>query len=369
MRYTTLNLLVAVLAIMGITTSLALANDSTPQKAAQLPPTVMVSLTKTSVSASDLASGKVTVLADMNLKAGVNVHSSRCFWTKKGQKWSNGGYGVNGTQFEVETTPAKLCPSAHSPTGWVKVAGGSTGRPCFNEAKVGKPPGPVVHGQVIWVHSLAQVNLTINASVSVTATGYDNVTHQVCGTATGSASSSARVRLRTFVKVKGAKNAAVKLYGKVYASAKAKATASVECGSVVVTIMPPPPPPQKPTPPVPPTPKPTLTMMWDTINDIPGGTCRPENLHVTSSAAGQVQISPTNGLVSAIDCYQPITGQLSLVTLPVSTGSHDLTVYVYAPADSSATSDTLSAVPQISGLDANANTVTTSFTISHPTRP
>jgi hypothetical protein len=112
----------------------------------------------------------------------------------------------------------------------------------------------------------------------------------------------------------------------------------------------------------------TFTMSFDTINDIPAGTCRPEVLHVTSSVAGQVQISPNIGLISTVDCYRSNNERLSMVNLPVNTGSQDLTVYVYEPTDTSATSDTLTAVPLVTGVDAKNNTALTSFMVSHPTR-
>jgi hypothetical protein len=242
--------LIAILAMLAVP-SLASATDA-PQvtNPAQLPDTVMMSIAGSQVKASDLATGKVTVLSDMLLKKGVKVNSKNCFWTKKGQVWYNGGYGANGTQYVKETVSGKLCKSKHSPTGLVKVAGGHTGRRCFNAAKVGKAPGPVVTGRVIWVRSLMKVKVTIKASVSVTAIGHDQVTGQECGRATARASSSLRVRLSSYLKVKGRmNNAAVRFYARIQSKASAKASASVDCGSIIIVVHVPSSPEQPPVPP------------------------------------------------------------------------------------------------------------------------
>jgi hypothetical protein len=263
--------LLALFSAFAVATSANAGGDHNPVSTpTQLPPTVTMNLSgsKVKVAAADVASGKVTILSDMMLKAGVNVHSSKCFWTKPGQVWYNGGYGVNGAGFQKETVPGKLCPSSKSHTHWVKVAGGHTGRRCFNEAKLGHSPGPVIKGPVIWVHSLAKVRVHIHAVVKAVAVGYVNVNGaaQECGRAEARASSSVWVRLKSFLRIKNAKNTAVKLYGRVYAKASARASAQVECGSVNVTVQtspsPLPQPSPSPTPsptPKPPAPKPTPT--------------------------------------------------------------------------------------------------------------
>ena len=117
------------------------------------------------------------------------------------------------------------------------------------------------------------------------------------------------------------------------------------------------------------TPSPTFSMVWDTVNDIPLGQCRPETLHVTSSVAGTVQVSPDKGMLSKVDCYQPDIARSSVVTFPVAASSQaqDLIVYVYATAEPSATSLALTATPLFfAGVDSKANTLTLTVPISQP---
>jgi hypothetical protein len=203
---------------------------------------------------------------------------------------------------------------------------------------------------------------TVNASASATATATVNCpggSATATATATATASGSGSGSATSTVSQQDAQNKAQAIAdANAHASASANANASASV-SASAKCTPAPPPPTVVT----------FTMSFDTINDIPAGTCRPEPLHVTSSVAGQVQVSPSKGLISAVDCYQPNTGQLSMVRLAVKTGSQDLTVYVYEPNDSSLTSDTLTAVPIIAGVVANSNTASTSFTVSHPIRP
>jgi hypothetical protein len=220
--------------VLGAITVLSLAGSASATSspsAAQLPPTVMAIVSNSKVSVASLFQKKVTVLADMLLKAGVNPSSPKCFWTKPGQHWQNGGYGVDGTQFVDEHVPGKLCPSSHSGTGWVKVAGGHTGRHCFNAAI---PPGhrmrPTVKGRVIWVHSLAKLHFTVRLNLTAVARGY-------CG----EASAHLRVRqtfgFRWAMKSKG--RTVVRFYLNTKDRVSGRAKAHVHCDTTVVVITPP----------------------------------------------------------------------------------------------------------------------------------
>lgn len=105
-----------------------------------------------------------TILEDVNLRNGTN--GKQC-------KWVNGGYNsgrsVNGglTWFH-DPAPAKICKNSNSPTGWVKVKGGQSGRNCGNPYKPhGQPPGPVINGPVVMVHNFNRVNMTATAKAEV----------------------------------------------------------------------------------------------------------------------------------------------------------------------------------------------------------
>lgn len=195
--------------------------------------------------------GHITFLADMNLRQGVNPNSSSCFWTKPGEVWYSGGWGVDGKRFEKETTPGKLCPSRHSSTGWVKVAGGKTGRPCYNEAKIGRSPGPIAHGPIIWVKSLNQtIPVLVTAHVKVTAE---------CGVAEASASAIIRINLAVFIRARG--NLSAKVLVSVGWQASAKASARLSCVST----------PPKPTVPTPKTPTAFFYKWWKVDGEMVAG--------------------------------------------------------------------------------------------------
>lgn len=318
-------------------------------------------------SASALVSGSVTILADSTVKGGVKVvqiHSSRCHFVRN---FKNSGKDANGHLHYFVDHNGTLCPSKASPTGWVKVSGGMTGRHCMNPAAEMGSKFKVIKGTVLLVKSL-HIVIPVRGSVSV-------YVQDTCGHAAASSLASATITLTAYARSKG--NVSINTFGKTVLLLKTSVKASIDCGptqtvttgtttnvtttNVTTTNV-------TTTTTTTSTPPPTFNMTWDTINDIPVGVCRPEVLHVSTSVAGQVKVYPTNGLVSTIDCYQPDAGQHSTVMLSVTTGSNDYTVYVYESNDTSATSDTLTAVPLISGVDASQNTATAQFQVKHPTR-
>jgi hypothetical protein len=194
-----------------------------------LAPGVTATVIGAQASASDIDTGHVTILADMHIK-GVAVNAKNCFWTKPGQPWYNGGYGADGTKFKRETTPAELC---HKGKMLVKVAGGETGRRCFNEAHLNKPPGPIVKGVVIWVSSLAQIKLHLHAEAHATATSPN------CpGTAAeGRGSSDVDISLREYVNVRSRGEVVDRLSADAYGKATANASASVACAPPVTNTV------------------------------------------------------------------------------------------------------------------------------------
>jgi hypothetical protein len=198
------------------------ANDNTPVTVDSHTSTQSITVGKASFTGQEWANGQVTVLADMMIK-GVKVTSKNCFWTKKGQKWWNGGYGPNGTQYELETVPGYLC---HKGKMLVKVAGGHTGRRCFNEARLAKPAN-VVKGRVIWVSNNATVRMHLRAHEAFSI-------HAVCGTASGDATAETWVYLRAVMRTRG--SVVSQFFANVTGKAWAKATGKLDC----VPVVPPP---------------------------------------------------------------------------------------------------------------------------------
>ena len=186
---------------------------------------VTVVLAGKSVSASDVASGKITILADDTVKGGiksVQIHSPRCHWTKPGEVWWNSFIDGNGHRvWYQETVPGYLCPSKASPTGWAKAAGGKTGRHCYNPAKESKKaPGPVVKGIVVSFSSFAKVTIPLKAAVAVEV-------HDTCGSAQASALATANISLGAFVRTKG--NVSTDVFGSAIALLSTSAKANISC--------------------------------------------------------------------------------------------------------------------------------------------
>lgn len=148
-----------VLAIIGLQASAASASDVTINP--NDPNTTVLTLR----DAAKVDISKIKVNADyvgewvMVSKASVN--HKRCVWTKNGQRWTNSASGVG---FYPETTRAKICRSSQSSTGWVKVAGGRTGSPCYNPAIPPKKKQPKLKWKkVLDVKSLQNFKFIVNA--------------------------------------------------------------------------------------------------------------------------------------------------------------------------------------------------------------
>lgn len=231
----------------------------TAHDAGSMPSNVTLVVEKSSVKASDVVTGKITFLADEHIKGYKDVKSSSCltettFW--------NSGRAADGKIFFFKDHNGKICRDANSPTGWVKVSGGETGRDCGNIAKpFGSAPGPVAPGKVEILANL-NVEAKLEAKATASATAH-------CESPGGSASASAsassiatdRINLQAFSNETATQEdrAVISLAGEANfkAQASAEASAQAECTTTTVeTTIPPTTPPT--TPPITTIPAPTF---------------------------------------------------------------------------------------------------------------
>lgn len=191
---------------------------------------------------------KGTILEDVKMYQDIN-------W--KQCQWVNGGYNSGRTadgqlQWFHDPVAAKICRNPHSPTGWVKVAGGQSGRNCGNPYKPnGQPPGPVVNGPVVTVGSFDKMNMNVTANASVNLS--QDITcpdgSKLSAQSSGVASAKVNVTRQMMISAQSnTNNLEVQMRDSAKAQAVAKAQGKIEatCGTTEVT-----PPPEKPeTPPV-----------------------------------------------------------------------------------------------------------------------
>jgi hypothetical protein len=254
---------VAVLALTVFGVFCAVAVSASPAKAGGSEPTVTVTSTAFNgvvlggvATSQDIDTGKVTFLADVMMSQGVKITKRQspkgCHWISGG--FWNSGHDANGKlKWFRDNVPAQVCPSSKSPTGWVKTAGGMTGRKCFNPVKIkGPAPGPVVKGKVIMVRSFANLKMHLRATASVKVTA-------VCGYATASGFADLVLTLRAYIRSTGPVK--TNLSGQATGRATAKASAELSCvvtppvtTTVVTTTTGPPPPPPGTTTTTPPPP-------------------------------------------------------------------------------------------------------------------
>lgn len=211
---------------------------------------------------------KGTILEDVKMSyKGVNTKSKKCHWVKGG--W-NSGHGIDGRLYWFwDSTPAYICPSKKSPTGWIKVKGGMTGRRCGNPWKPkGKPRGPIVKN-VTMVKSFAKLKITVTATATAKVVGTCPNNPSINGEATASGNVSAVITMATLVKAKG--NAAnlraeVQLNLKAQGVAEATAKLNLNCGT-------PPPPPCEETGTCPPPPnRPPVVSIYNPPQHVCSGT-------------------------------------------------------------------------------------------------
>ncbi|MEX2014663.1 MAG: hypothetical protein WD885_01900 [Candidatus Saccharimonadales bacterium] len=232
-----------IIGLIALAVALALSLSSSGVKANE-PYTV----TAEDVSVSEL-SHKGTILEDVKMHNGIN--HKKCHWVKGGY---NSGRSVDGSlKWFHDPANAKICRSANSPTGWIKVKGGQTGRNCGNPYKPqGPPPGEVVNGPVVMVRSFNNMNMSATARASV-----DLKEEIVCpdgskltAQATGLAVAKVKITRQMLVSAQGnTDNLEVQLKDSAKAKAIAQAKGKIEatCGSTHVEE-PEPAPPEEPEP-------------------------------------------------------------------------------------------------------------------------
>ncbi len=180
-----------------------------------------------------------TILQDVKMHKGTKT--KKCRWVNGG---FNSGRSVNGElNWYHDPVRAKICRNSNSPTGWVKVAGGQTGRNCGNPFKPhGRPPGPVVKGPVVMVRNFHNVNMLARARASVNLSA-----EVVCpdgavlkAQSSGEANSSIRINKRTLMRAQGNTNnieTQLRESVKAKAFARAKGNVNITCGvSVAPTV-------------------------------------------------------------------------------------------------------------------------------------
>lgn len=189
-----------------------------------------------------------TILEDVQMHAGTN--NQKCQWVNGGY---NSGRNANGSlNWFHDPVRAKICRNQNSPTGWVKVDGGQSGRNCGNPYKPqGPPPGPVVNGPVVMVRNFNNINMnaiakaTVNLSQEVVCPDGSKLNAQ----STGFAMAKVKITQQMLVAAQGnvdTLKVQLKDSAKAKAVAQAKGKIEATCGSTEVT----PPPEQPETPPV-----------------------------------------------------------------------------------------------------------------------
>ncbi len=184
------------------------------------------------VKVSDVASKKVIVGEDVRIKVD-KKNANNCVWTKPGQTWTNSVRLANGKLYYYpESVKAKICKDVYSPTGWVKKAGGKTGRDCGNPAKL-KPMPEKPNVKVINVRDL-DTSFVLRA-LAIAKGSVECPGASVSGYARAEAKQ--RFSLRSFLKMKGAAQVrtGIKIYDKAYASAEVK----LHCDSTTTPVTPP----------------------------------------------------------------------------------------------------------------------------------
>lgn len=207
--------------------------------------------TQVVVESSSVSVGRIkfrgTILEDVNMVAGTK--EKRCRWVNGG---FNSGRNADGSlNWFYDPVRAKVCKNPNSPTGWVKVAGGTTGRHCFNPFEFkGPPPKPPLQGPVVMVRSFENLNLktkaVANAQVKGTRTCPDGAV--ISGRASGRAASTVRINKQMLIKAKGdTEQLKILIKESILAKAKANAEAklTLDCGAPVIPEQPPVTPPEQ----------------------------------------------------------------------------------------------------------------------------
>lgn len=181
-----------------------------------------------------------TILEDVRMSyKGTNY--KKCKWVKGG--W-NSGRGVDGQLYYFwDPVRAYICRSRKSPTGWIKVKGGKTGRKCGNPWKPKGKPKRVVKN-VTLVRSFSKFKINVSATASAKVSGRCPST-DVSGEATATSNVSVVINMTMLIRAKGSSSALrviVEQELKGQGIAEAKANLKLTCISA-------PPPPGEDVPP------------------------------------------------------------------------------------------------------------------------
>lgn len=175
------------------------SNEALPRNR-QHQPAVSTNDGQVSVESSSVAVSRVkvssTLLEDVQMSSGTDER--QCHWVRGGY---NSGHDTDGNlKWFHDPANAKICKNNNSPTGWVKVAGGTTGRKCFNPYQPkGHAPGEVAKGKVVMVRSFEELNVQVRAVANVTVRGEEECPDgsTISGRASAQAAASDRVDSRT----------------------------------------------------------------------------------------------------------------------------------------------------------------------------
>lgn len=207
-----------------------------------------------------------TILEDVKMYQGTEWQ--KCHWVNGGY---NSGRSADGQlQWFHDPVAAKICRNSNSPTGWVKVKGGQSGRNCGNPYKPdGNPPGPVVNGPVTTVGSFDKMGMnviakaTVNLSEEIVCPDGSKLSAQ----STGFAMAKVKVTRQMMVSAQSnTNNLEVQLRDNAKAQAVAKAKGNIQATCGTSTVQEPEPAPEQPAympatviyqkPPKPPKPEP-----------------------------------------------------------------------------------------------------------------
>lgn len=231
-KATALGLVAGLAAPAGVSTEAVAADDTGFQT------TTTVEVHNASESASAVAEKRIIIGEDVRLKKGTNM--KRCHWTK-GAFTNSVRLATGRLKYYRDSQRGYLCANKNSPTGYVKVKGGETGRPCFNPAR-DHAPRPRPNEKVVNVRRL-NVSFVLRAVAEANA-------EAVCTGANASGHArgevTQRFNLKNYLKMRGSSQAGI--YLKLEDKAKAKAIANAHCDSTTtITNQPnvPPPPPTR----------------------------------------------------------------------------------------------------------------------------
>ncbi len=343
----------------------------------------------TSITLRDAAKvdiSKVKVNADyvgqwvMVSKASVN--HKRCVWTKPGQRWTNSATGVG---FYPEKTRAKLCKSSQSSTGWVKVAGGRTGSPCYNPAIPPKKKQPKLKWKkVLDVKSLqdfsfvvkakAFASINLQAMINCPSGSFAIGLRATAGSRAWGhykVSIDSDVLLRSGGKVNGRVRTVIRhslaLQMAARAAAKASGQVTYKCGGGVT------PPPQCPPGTIgtwpncvpPPSNKSIIILSMTDLNDIPTGrSSGPYYVETSASdAGGSLTVDP--GIGSLTNCSGG--SRQGSMTVAVPQGVTRFCFVIWAPDDPARpTSMTVTATAVLGSL---VDRKVDNLLVTYPVRP